>query len=250
VNLCRALLAAMAVAIVHAAPDPAGTDCPVETRLCPSTLVTTSTVSLPWTKTLVRSRETAIGNLVANSMFLHMAARCEPALGMVVAPGNDPIGLCRTNYAAGEYIAFSNTGGIRAGLGKGPIDSAMVAAVVPLKNKARFASVNGTVIKLMLEHGVSDVAGAAGRFPAVSGLEFEYDPARPAGSRVTRVEVPSPGPTVVKPRPGRVCIPSDDEGPTASVCRCGSIRQLIGCRSWMRKSTCSSRSTSCWAEET
>ena len=118
--------------------------------------------------------------------------------------GKPPVGLCRVNYAAGEYIAFTNTGGIRAGLGKGPIDSAMVAAVVPFKNQARFASVNGTIIKLMLENGVSDVAGAAGRFPVTEGLEFEYDPARPAGSRVTRVEVPSPGPTVAEPRPGRV----------------------------------------------
>jgi 2',3'-cyclic-nucleotide 2'-phosphodiesterase (5'-nucleotidase family) len=120
------------------------------------------------------------------------------------ARGKPPTGLCRVNYAAGEYIAFINTGGIRAGLGKGSIDSAMVAAVVPFKNQARFASVNGTIIKLMLENGVSDVAGAAGRFLAISGLEFEYDPARPAGSRVTRVEVPSPGPTVAEPRPGRV----------------------------------------------
>ena len=184
-DLRRALLAAMTVAIVHAAPDPAGRDCPVETRLCPSALVTTSTVSLPWTKNLVRSRETAIGNLFGSR-------------------GKPPVGLCRVNYAAGEYIAFSNTGGIRAGLGNGPIDSAMVAAVVPFKNQARFASVNGTIIKLMLEHGVSDVSGAAGRFPAIHGLDFEYDPARPAGSRVTRVEVPSPGPTVAEPRLGRV----------------------------------------------
>ena len=124
--------------------------------------------------------------------------------------GKPPIGICRANYAAGEYIAFANTGGIRAGLGKGSIDSAMVAAVVPFKNQARFASVNGTIIKLMLENGVSDVAGAAGRFLAIHGLEFEYDPARPAGSRVTRVEVPLPGPTVVKPRPGRVFIPWDN----------------------------------------
>ena len=80
-NLCRALLAAMAVAIVHAAPDPAGRDCPVETRLCPSTLVTTSTVSLPWTKNFVRTRETGIGNLVADSMGGFLKMRCEPAPG-------------------------------------------------------------------------------------------------------------------------------------------------------------------------
>ncbi len=120
--------------------------------------------------------------------------------------------VCRVDYAAGEYIAFHNTGNIRAGLGKGSIDSAMVTAVVPLKNQARFVSVNGTIIKLMLENGVSDVAGAAGRFPVIEGMQFEYDPARPAGSRVTRVEVPSPGPTVAEPRLGRVRKPSDDGG--------------------------------------
>ena len=80
-SLRRALLAAMTVAIVHGALDPAGRDCPVETRLCTSTLVTTSAVSLPWTKTLVRSRETAVANLVASSMAALLSSRCEPAPG-------------------------------------------------------------------------------------------------------------------------------------------------------------------------
>jgi hypothetical protein len=114
----------------------------------------------------------------------------------------------------------------------------MITAVVPFKNQMRFALVNGTIIKLMLENGVSDVSGAAGRFPAIEGLGFEYDPARPAGSRVTRVEVPSPGPTVAEPRDGRLRIPSDDEGPIASVSRCGGIRHMSASRSWLRKSTC------------
>ncbi len=87
----------------------------------------------------------------------------------------------------------------------------MVAAVFPFQNQLRFASVNGTVIKLMLEHGVSDFS-ATGQFPAIQGLEFEYDPRRPAGSRVTRVEVPPSGPTVAEPRSWRLRIPSDDWG--------------------------------------
>ena len=101
-NRRRALLAAMTVVIVHAAPDPAGRDCPVETRLCPSTLVTTSAVSLPWTKTLVRSRETAIANVVAASMAALLSARCEPAprlLGMVAAPSPVLVGNHQLAYA-------------------------------------------------------------------------------------------------------------------------------------------------------
>jgi hypothetical protein len=58
-----------AIAIAHAAAEPAGKDCPT------TTLVTTSTVSLPFSKPLVRSRETLIGNLVASSMRFFLAAR-------------------------------------------------------------------------------------------------------------------------------------------------------------------------------
>jgi 5'-nucleotidase/UDP-sugar diphosphatase len=64
----------------------------------------------------------------------------------------------------------------------------MVLAVLPFGNQARFVAVNGTTLKLMLEYGVSDL-NPNGRFPAVHGMEFEYDPARPAGSRVTTVTV-------------------------------------------------------------
>jgi hypothetical protein len=71
---------AAAIAVAHAAADLAGKEFPAETRLCPTvTLVTTSTVSLPFSKPLVRSRETLIANLVASSMYLFLAARSEPA---------------------------------------------------------------------------------------------------------------------------------------------------------------------------
>jgi hypothetical protein len=153
--------------------------------------------------------------------------------------------LRRSNYVAGEYIAFTSTGNIRAGLPKGRIDSAMASAVVPFGSQMRFVAVtgNGTVLKLMLENGVSQ--SGSGRFPAVHGIDFEYDPARPAGSRVTDVQV--------CPRP-RVQIerrPWGDGWPYCEyVRRWDSIRLLKPRRSWLRKSTCSSRSTSCSAAET
>jgi hypothetical protein len=64
----------------------------------------------------------------------------------------------------------------------------MVLAVVPFGNMAQFVAVNGSIIKLMLENGVSDLS-PNGRFPAVHGIVFQYDPARPPGSRVTMVMV-------------------------------------------------------------
>jgi hypothetical protein len=151
--------------------------------------------------------------------------------------------LRRSNYVAGEYIAFTSTGNIRAGLPKGRIDSAMASAVVPFGSQMRFVAVNGTVLKLMLENGVSQ--SGSGRFPALYGIDFEYDPARPAGSRVTDVQV--------CPQP-RVQIERRPWGDGWPYCECvprwDSIRLLKPRRSWLRKSTCSSRSTSCSAAET
>lgn len=86
------------------------------------------------------------------------------------------------------YIAFSNGGGIRAGLKKGHIDTAMVSAMLPFKNEVRFAVANGTVIEHILEHSVA-LNTPAGRFLSIDGLRFWYDPNLNPGSRVSKIEV-------------------------------------------------------------
>jgi 2',3'-cyclic-nucleotide 2'-phosphodiesterase (5'-nucleotidase family) len=48
---------------------------------------------------------------------------------------------------------------------------------------------SGADLMAALENGVSQVEDAAGRFPQISGITFSYDPAKPAGSRVTDVEI-------------------------------------------------------------
>ncbi len=57
-------------------PDPTD-QCAAEQRVCPSigTIITTSAIALPFSKPLVRTRETLVGNLVATSMLQFMAAR-------------------------------------------------------------------------------------------------------------------------------------------------------------------------------
>jgi 5'-nucleotidase/UDP-sugar diphosphatase len=47
----------------------------------------------------------------------------------------------------------------------------------------------GDHIKRLLENGVSVAGQEDGRFPQVSGLAFTYDAGKPAGSRVTSVEI-------------------------------------------------------------
>jgi 2',3'-cyclic-nucleotide 2'-phosphodiesterase (5'-nucleotidase family) len=112
----------------------------------------------------VRAREAAIGNLVAD------AAR----------------------WATKADVAIINGGGIRANklYTKGaPITRRDVLSELPFGNRDVLIEVTGERIVQALENGVSMVETEQGRFPQVSGLSFEYEPAKPAGSRIAWVKV-------------------------------------------------------------
>jgi 2',3'-cyclic-nucleotide 2'-phosphodiesterase (5'-nucleotidase family) len=110
----------------------------------------------------VRSEEAAIGNLVADAM----------------------------RDAVKADIAITNGGGIR-GNKEYPAGASLsrrdVLTELPFGNRTVKIAVSGETILAALENGVSEVENAAGRFPQVSGLTFEYDPAKPKGSRVLSV---------------------------------------------------------------
>ena len=95
---------------------------------------------------------------------------------------------CRYNYAPGEYIAFVNTGGIRATIPKGPVTLDTIKNVVPFGNELRLVVANGTTIRAMLEHSV-EANEPLGSFLVPSGLRFWWDPAAKPLERITRVEV-------------------------------------------------------------
>lgn len=111
----------------------------------------------------VRSREAAIGNLIAD------AAR----------------------EAVAADIAIVNGGGIRGNkeYPPGPITRRDVLTELPFGNRTVKLEVTGETVLAALENGVSDVANAAGRFPQVSGLRFAADLTKPAGQRVSDVSV-------------------------------------------------------------
>ena len=112
--------------------------------------------------------------------------------------------LGRLNYAAGEYIAVANGGGIRAGLDAGPVYKEDLVAVLPFSNEVRFAVANGTVVKQMLEHSVRN-DGPSGGFLSVHGLQFWWDPKGKPGERVQRVMVRSNRKHGARPRMGPHC---------------------------------------------
>lgn len=121
-------------------------------------------VDLDGDKARVRTRETNLGNLIADAML--WKAR-----------------------AAGAQIAIQNGGGIRASIPAGEVTLGQVMEVLPFGNYLVVLDVTGAQLRAALENGVSLVEQAKGRFPQVAGIRFTWDPAKAAGERVVSVEV-------------------------------------------------------------
>jgi 5'-nucleotidase len=86
-----------------------------------------------------------------------------------------------------------NGGSIRANtiFPPGQITKRDVISILPFENPVVKVEVSGSVLRAALENGVSQVVEEkeSGRFPQVSGLQFEFDGRKPAGSRVVKVTV-------------------------------------------------------------
>ncbi|MBR0683792.1 bifunctional metallophosphatase/5'-nucleotidase [Roseomonas eburnea] len=123
-----------------------------------------------------RRGECALGNLVAEAMLARIP---------------------------GAEIAITNGGGLRAGLPGGQVTIGDVLTVLPFGNTVAVMGLRGADVAAALEHGLSQGAGTAGRFPQVAGLRFAWDPAAPPGSRLRQVEV-AQGASFAALDPGRV----------------------------------------------
>jgi 5'-nucleotidase len=111
-----------------------------------------------------RARECAMGNLVADAMLDRVKDQ-------------------------GIEIAFANGGGLRASIDGGDVSMGEVLTVLPFQNTIATFQLKGEDVVAALESGVSQVEEGKGRFPQVSGLKFSFDASKPAGSRVTDVQV-------------------------------------------------------------
>ncbi|MEW5826179.1 MAG: 5'-nucleotidase C-terminal domain-containing protein [Candidatus Bipolaricaulota bacterium] len=116
----------------------------------------------------VRSRETSLGNAIADAMRWKTAA-------------------------FGTEIAVQNGGGIRASIPRGEITMGQILAVLPFGNAIAVLELRGDMLTQALENGLSQVESQAGRFPQVSGLRLHVSLEASPGSRVLRIEVWDPG---------------------------------------------------------
>ena len=130
-----------------------------------SQIVGRSSVALDARSAENRTRETNVGNMVAQAF--------------------------RT--ATGADVALMNGGSIRADtiISPGALTKRDLLSILPFKNRVVKLELTGATLRAALEHGVSRSAEDAepGRFPQVAGLRFSFDASRPRGSRVLDVTV-------------------------------------------------------------
>jgi hypothetical protein len=143
-------------------------------------------VYLEGERALIRNQETNLGNLTADA---------NAAALLAMAPTGAPV------------VSFKNGGGIRAQIGATEVGSGAkippvanpgagkpsgAVSVLDIENSLRFNNrlmvfdTTPAGLKAILEHGVASL-GTQGRFPQIGGVSFAYDPARPAGDRITRI---------------------------------------------------------------
>jgi 2',3'-cyclic-nucleotide 2'-phosphodiesterase (5'-nucleotidase family) len=113
---------------------------------------------------VIRTQETAIGNLIADAL----------------------------RASTGAQLAITNAGGIRANR-QYPAGHRLtrrdVLSELPFGNASIMVQITGKDVKDALENGLSPAPQGSGRFPEVSGLSFEADIKRAPGQRLVTVLV-------------------------------------------------------------
>lgn len=125
-----------------------------------------TTVHLDGERADVRTRETNLGNLIADGMVWKMK-----------------------QFFPETTIALQNGGGIRASIDEGEITMGEIRTVLPFDNTLVAITLTGQELYEALENSVSQYPEHDGRFLQVSGVKFKFDPNQPAGQRVWHVEV-------------------------------------------------------------
>lgn len=109
----------------------------------------------------VRTKETNLGNLIADAMLA----------------------------SADADLAFTNGGGIRASIEKGKVTVGDIITTVPFTNTLAVVEAKGSEILAALERGVDSYPEQAGHFPQVAGMTYEFDPNQKVGQRIARVTI-------------------------------------------------------------
>ena len=93
----------------------------------------------------------------------------------------------------GITAALINGGALRASIKAGEVTMGDVLVVLPFQNTVATFQMKGSDLRSALENGVSQIEKGGGRYPQVAGIKFTTDMARPAGQRITKVDMQDTG---------------------------------------------------------
>ncbi|TDR90053.1 bifunctional metallophosphatase/5'-nucleotidase [Enterovirga rhinocerotis] len=113
---------------------------------------------------VIRSQETATGNLVAETI----------------------------REMTGADVALINAGAIRGNAVFAPgsvLRRRELLTELPFANIGILLELSGQDLVAVLEHGLSSLPDPQGRFPQIAGMRFTYNPREPVGRRVKSVEI-------------------------------------------------------------
>ena len=121
------------------------------------------------TKPSVRKNETILGNIIADGM-LEKAKE-----------------VANKSYNKNVVMAFTNGGGIRAGIDAGPVTIGDVRKVLTFGNTLAMMDVTGKELREGFEHALSQFPAENGGFLHIAGGKVEFDHTKPVGQRVVSI---------------------------------------------------------------
>ncbi|BCJ95849.1 metallophosphatase [Anaerocolumna cellulosilytica] len=160
-NMKAALVNSSAFTLTDEAIDKEAADITAAQEKLLSEVVGKTSVYLDGVRENVRTKETNLGNLATDAF----------------------------RKATGADVAITNGGGIRASIEIGTITKKDLVTVFPFGNFIVTKNITGKALLEALEVGVASYPETLGGFPQVSGITFQIDVTKPAGSRVVKAVI-------------------------------------------------------------
>jgi 5'-nucleotidase len=133
-----------------------------------ATKIGATAVKLNGDRADVRTRETNLGDLIADAMRERLMKATDNPAGVPI-------------------VAITNGGGIRASINPGDVTVGGVLEVLPFGNTLARTDLTGALLLAALENGLSQIEIGAGRFPQISGIRFSWNRVSAPGQRIRRV---------------------------------------------------------------
>lgn len=143
----------------------------------------------------VRTQETNLGNLTADANLAYARQYDDTVLVSIKNGGGIRASIGETVVPAGgtEPVRGPN-GALLDSEGnvikpEGGISQADIQAALAFNNDLALITITRENLVEVLEHAVALSPAAAGQFAQVSGIQFSFDPAQPAGSRIVSAAI-------------------------------------------------------------